>query len=222
MRPDHITLTEGDDVAIALADLPAGHVLGAVALTTPVPRGHKVALRDLPVGTQVHRYGQIIGRVTRAIAAGEHVHVQNLGMSDHSSDHAIGESLRDVEKTEAPRSFMGYRRAVGRSGTRNFLGVLTSVNCSGSVARFIAEAAEQTDWFRALKNVDGIVPIAHGSGCGMSGDNEGYLTLFRTLQGYARNPNFAGILWWALAARSCRSRLWSARRGCGRMAGSRI
>lgn len=72
--------------------------------------------------------------------------------------------------------------------------MLTSVNCSGSVARFIVEATEKTDWLRALRNVDGIVPIAHSSGCGMAGDNEGYQTLFRTLQGYARNPNFAGIL----------------------------
>lgn len=89
---------------------------------------------------------------------------------------------------------MGFRRADGRSGTRNYLGVLTSVNCSGSVAQFIAQEAEKTDWFKAMKNVDGIVPIAHSSGCGMAGDNEGYATLFRTLQGYARNPNFAGIL----------------------------
>lgn len=193
MKPDHIILTEGDDVAIALADLAKGHVVAGVELTAAVPRGHKIALHDLAAGAQVRRYGQIIGQAMRPIAAGEHVHVQNLGMSEHSADYAIGQGLREVAPA-AERTFMGYRRADGKAGTRNYLGVLTSVNCSGSVARFIAEEAEKTDWFKALKNVDGIVPIAHSSGCGMSGNDEGYQTLFRTLQGYAKNPNFAGIL----------------------------
>jgi altronate dehydratase len=193
MKPDHIILTEGDDVAIALADLAKGHVVAGVTLGAAVPRGHKIALHDLAAGAQVRRYGQIIGQATRAIVAGEHVHVQNLGMSDHSADYAIGQGLREVPAA-AERTFMGYRRADGKAGTRNYLGVLTSVNCSGSVARFIAEEAEKADWFKALKNVDGIVPIAHSSGCGMSGNDEGYQTLFRTLQGYAKNPNFAGIL----------------------------
>jgi len=92
------------------------------------------------------------------------------------------------------REFLGYRRADGKVGTRNYLGVLTSVNCSGSVARFIAEAAERAGWLEDMANVDGVVPIVHGTGCGMSGANEGYETLFRTLQGYARNANFGGVL----------------------------
>jgi altronate hydrolase/galactarate dehydratase len=79
-------------------------------------------------------------------------------------------------------------------GTRNYLGVITSVNCSGSVARFIAEACEREPWLRDNPAIDGVVPIVHGTGCGMSGKDEGYETLFRTIQGYARNPNFAGIL----------------------------
>lgn len=194
MKPDHIILSPEDDVAIALADLPAGAVIAGVTLTSHVPRGHKVALRNLEEGAPVRRYGQIIGQASRAIAAGEHVHVQNLGMSVHALEHDFGADRRPLPVRAETRTFQGYRRADGRAGTRNYLGVLTSVNCSGSVARFIAEEAEKTDWFRALKNVDGIVPIAHSSGCGMAGDNEGYETLFRTLQGYAKNPNFAGIL----------------------------
>jgi len=194
MRPDHIILHPDDDVAIALADLSVATKIAGVRLTGAVPRGHKVALHPLPAGTRVRRYGQIIGQATRDIVAGEHVHVQNLGMSDHGNDYAIGEGIQPVAPPRETRTFMGFRRADGRSGTRNYLGVLTSVNCSGSVAQFIAQEAEKTDWFKAMKNVDGIVPIAHSSGCGMAGDNEGYATLFRTLQGYARNPNFAGIL----------------------------
>ncbi len=193
MKPDHIVLSPQDDVAIALTDLKPGEVVGSVTLTGAVPRGHKFALHAIDNGTPVRRYGQIIGQATIAIAAGDHVHVHNLGMSQHQLQHEFGADLRDLPP-QPERTFQGYRRADGRAGTRNYLGVLTSVNCSGSVARFIAEAAEKTDWFHALKNVDGIVPIAHSTGCGMAGDDEGYQTLFRTLQGYARNPNFAGIL----------------------------
>ena len=194
MKPRHIVLSQDDDVAIALADLGSGTAIAGVTLTAPVPRGHKFALKPVPLGGLVRRYGQIIGQATAPIAPGDHVHVHNIGMSEHAQDYAIGADVRPVTPAAEARTFMGYRRADGRSGTRNYIGVLTSVNCSGSVARFIAEAAEKADWFRELKNVDGIVPIVHGSGCGMSGENEGYQTLFRTLQGYARNPNFAAIL----------------------------
>jgi altronate dehydratase len=189
-----IRLHPEDNVDITLVDLLAGTQSLGVTASERVARGHKMANQPIAKGQVVRRYGQIIGAATIDIAAGGHVHVHNLAMSDHSSDYAFAsESVALPAITEA-RTFMGYRRADGRAGTRNYLGVLTSVNCSGSVAQFIAAEAEKTDWFRALKNVDGIVPIAHSSGCGMSGDNEGYRTLFRTLQGYAQNPNFGGIL----------------------------
>jgi len=194
MKPQHILLAPQDDVAIALADLPVGTVVQGIPLQDAVPRGHKFALRALAVGAMVRRYGQIIGQATAPISPGVHVHVHNLGMAQHAQSHDFGADLRPVVPATDLRSFNGYRRGDGKAGTRNYLGVLTSVNCSGSVARFIAEEAEKTDWFRALMNVDGIVPIVHGSGCGMSGENEGYQALFRTLQGYARNPNFGGIL----------------------------
>ncbi len=115
---------------------------------------------------------------------------------------------------------MGYHRADGSVGTRNYLGILTSVNCSGSVARFIAEACDRDGWLRDFPNVDGVVPIVHGTGCGMSGKDEGYDTLFRTLQGYARNPNFGGILLVGWGARSCRSPTSSATGACAATATS--
>lgn len=189
-----IILFPEDTVSIALADLPAGEVVENTVLSAPIPRGHKIARQALRTGDLVRRYGQIIGQATADVAPGDHIHTHNLAMADHTADYAFGADMRPVAPATEARTFMGYRRADGRSGTRNYLGVLTSVNCSGSVARFIAEEAEKSDWFRALENVDGIVPIVHGSGCGMSSTNEGYQTLFRTLQGYARNPNFAGIL----------------------------
>jgi altronate dehydratase len=189
-----LRLHADDNVDIALADLLAGAESLGVTAAERIARGHKMANRPIAAGEHVRRYGQIIGAATADIATGAHVHVHNIAMSDHAQDYAFGADLKPLPPAPTERTFMGFRRPDGGAGTRNFLGVLTSVNCSGSVARFIAEEAEKTDWFRALKNVDGIVPIAHSSGCGMSGSDEGYVTLMRTLRGYAKNPNFGGIL----------------------------
>ena len=191
---DAIRLNPADNVVIALKDLGIGAVAAGVTLSEPVKRGHKIAATGLPAGTPVMRYGQTIGVATQDIPAGAWVHTHNLGMGPHSTDYAFGEDCRPLPPAPDLRTFNGYLRSDGKVGTRNYLGILTSVNCSGSVARFIAEAAEKAPWLAELKNVDGIVPIVHQTGCGMSGKDEGYHTLFRTLAGYARNPNFGGIL----------------------------
>ncbi len=192
-RDPVIRLNSQDNVLIALTDLPTGATVPGldISLPAPVPRGHKLALGPIAKGTQVIRYGQVIGEATEDIAPGAHVHSHNLGMGPHDQNYAFSTDLRPLPAIEGARTFDGYHRADGKVGTRNYLGILTSVNCSGSVARFIAEAAEREDW---IGDVDGVVPIVHGTGCGMSGKDEGYATLYRTLQGYARNPNFGAIL----------------------------
>ena len=194
--PDAIRLNPADNIVIALRDLGSGSTVPdvAVPLAGPVSRGHKIAARAVAQGENVIRYGQIIGVATRPIAAGEHIHTHNLGMGAHEQDYAHATEVRPLPAPAEPRTFLGYHRADGGVGTRNYLGILTSVNCSGSVARFIAEGIEKAGWLDDFPNVDGVVPIVHGTGCGMSGKDEGYDTLFRTLAGYARNPNFAGIL----------------------------
>lgn len=194
--PQTIRLNQSDNVIIALKDLVSGtEVPGLdVPLANAVARGHKIATLPIAEGEKVIRYGQTIGIATCSIAPGEHVHVHNLGMGGHAEAQEFSTEVRQLPAPEEKRHFMGYHRADGSVGTRNYLGILTSVNCSGSVARFIAEAAEKQGWLDQFENVDGIVPIVHGTGCGMSGNDEGYDTLFRTLQGYARNPNFGGIL----------------------------
>jgi len=194
--PDAIRLNPADNIVIALRDLGSGSTVPDVAapLAGPVSRGHKIAARAVAQGENVIRYGQIIGVATRPIAAGEHIHTHNLGMGAHEQDYAHATEVRPLPTPAEPRTFLGYHRADGGVGTRNYLGILTSVNCSGSVARFIAEGIEKAGWLDGFPNVDGVVPIVHGTGCGMSGKDEGYDTLFRTLAGYARNPNFAGIL----------------------------
>lgn len=191
-----IRLHPDDTVIIALADLKEGETIEGLEgpLTKPVKSGHKIAIVPHAVGDRVIRYGQIIGEATEAIAVGEHIHSHNLGMGEHDRDYAFATDLRPAETPAEIPQFMGYRRADGRVGTRNYLGILTSVNCSGSVARFIAEAAVKSGLLDRFPGIDGIVPIVHSTGCGMSGKDEGYDTLFRTIAGYARHPNFAGIL----------------------------
>jgi altronate hydrolase/galactarate dehydratase len=191
-----IRLNPSDNVVVALHDLRPGETVPGIAtpLAGPVARGHKIAAAAIAPGESVLRYGQIIGVATAAIAPGEHVHSHNLGMGEHDRDYAFSTDLRPLPPVGAPRQFLGYPRADGGVGTRNYLGVLTSVNCSGSVARFICEGIEREGWLADFPNVDGVVPIVHGTGCGMSGRDEGYDTLFRTLAGYARNPNFGAIL----------------------------
>lgn len=191
-----IRLHSTDNIVVALQDLSAGETpeFVGVALTESVARGHKIAIRAIAEGEFVRRYGQIIGQAKVDIGAGQHVHVHNLAMGKHTQDYAFAEQNDALPKIDEARTFMGYQRNTGRVGTRNYLGILTSVNCSGSVARFIAEAAEKADFLEEFPNVDGIVPIVHGTGCGMSATDEGYATLFRTLSGYAQHPNFAGIL----------------------------
>ncbi len=195
-KPGVIRLNANDNVVVALRDLSAGEDIADVGapLKGSIARGHKIATASIANGANVYRYGQIIGQAKSDIEPGEHVHVHNLGMGQHQQDYAHASEANPLPAITTERTFQGYHRADGRVGTRNYVGILTTVNCSGSVARFIAEAVEKSGLLEEFPNVDGVVPIVHGSGCGMSMRHEGYHTLFRTLSGYAQHPNFAGVL----------------------------
>jgi len=184
-----------DNIMVALRPLDAGaEIASGVRVSEQIPSGHKVAIRAIAAGEAVLKYGQVIGFASQPIAAGMHVHVHNLGMGAHKQDYGFGSAVTALPDAVDRAEFRGFHRPSGRVGTRNYLGILTSVNCAGSVARFIAEECERQGWLRDFPNVDGIVPIVHGTGCGMSGKGEGYNTLFRTIAGYGHNPNFGAIL----------------------------
>ena len=193
---DVLRLSDKDNVVIALRDLESGSTVEGVEppLSSPINRGHKIATTAIKAGERVYRYGQIIGEAKADIAPGDHIHVHNLGMGGHQQDYGHATAATPLPKITAERQFQGYHRAKGKVGTRNYVGIVTTVNCSGSVARFIAEAVEKSGLLEDYPNVDGVVPITHGTGCGMSTTNEGYQALFRTLSGYAQHPNFAGVL----------------------------
>lgn len=196
MPTQYIRLHPSDNVVVALSDLPDAHVLDGLdlILSQPVKQGHKIATRTVSTGENILKYGQIIGQATADIAAGDHVHSHNLGMGAHQQDYGFASQNIPLPAIAKPRQFKGYHRADGRVGTRNYVGILTSVNCSGSVAKFIADAARKKGLLEAFPNVDGIVSIVHGTGCGMANQGVGFETLFRTLKGYAQHPNFGGIL----------------------------
>mgnify|MGYP001232098579 FL=1 len=191
-----IVLGDKDNVAIALKAILKDDSIGELGLNarTDIPKGHKVARRAIPSGEAVFKYGQIIGKATIDISAGEHVHSHNIEFTDHKSGYEFATEVHNKSSVADNAEFLGYQRDDGTVGTRNYIGILTSVNCSGSVAKFVAEEAEKSGLLKRYKNVDGVVPIVHGSGCGMANSGEGYDLLFRTLSGYARNPNFAAIL----------------------------
>ena len=190
-----IRLHPNDDVVIARQQLVSGTTLldENIKISGLVPPGHKVATRAISQGEPVKRYNQIIGFAKRAIAPGEHVHLHNLAMGEFSRDYAFGADVKPTQFAEAPATFRGIVRADGRVATRNYIGILSTVNCSATVAHGIADAFKSGP-LAQFPNVDGVVALTHGSGCGMDVQGESMKVLRRTLGGYARHSNFAGVL----------------------------
>ena len=191
--PAVVRLHPGDNVVVATHRLAAGTSVGGEARATEtIPLGHKMATAPIAAGTPVLKYGQVIGEALVDIAPGSHVHLHNLVVSEL---RRTAETRRPyATHSVAPRTFQGFQRANGAVGVRNYLGVLTSVNCSATVARLIADTAQRSGMLDAYPSIDGIVPITHTSGCGMADSGEGFDLLRRTLWGTAANPNFGAIL----------------------------
>jgi len=193
-----VQLHPHDDVVIARHQLVAGMRIGSgLAVRGLIPAGHKLALHGIETGAPVRRYGQIIGFATRAIEAGEHVHTHNLSMGNFDRDYAFGADAKAAPSVAAAAQFMGVVRADGRVATRNYIGILTSVNCSATAARAIADYFRRDIHPEALAdypNVDGVIALTHGQGCAIDSEGEALEVIRRTLGGYARHPNFAGVL----------------------------
>ncbi|HVR63859.1 MAG TPA: altronate dehydratase family protein [Polyangia bacterium] len=195
---DAILLHPRDDVAIARKDLTAGSAVvvggATLSLRTDVPAGHKVARRSIAAREPVRRYGQIIGFASTAIDAGEWVHVHNLTIGERSQRYEVGTDARPVDfyPPGQARFFDGFARPDGRVGTRNYVAVLSTVNCSASVSQFVRERFR--DVKRAYPNVDGVIALTHKSGCGQVLGGEDHRLLERVMAGYARHPNVAAYV----------------------------
>jgi altronate hydrolase len=190
-----IRLHANDDVLIATQQLLPGTVIEAENVTVRdlIPPGHKLAAHDVKLGEALRRYNQIIGFAKADIAAGQHVHAHNLGMGEFVRDYGVGQDARASAQVEKPATFKGYVRPNGKVGTRNYIAVIASVNCSATVTRAIANhfTAER---LAAYPNIDGVIALPHPLGCGLNVVGEGMEILRRTLVGYARHPNFAGVV----------------------------
>lgn len=192
-----IRLHANDNVVVARHRIAAGTAIAQEGVRTlqDIPAGHKLATRPIRHGEAVRKYSQIIGFASADIASGEHVHTHNVEMRDFARDYAFGADVRPTAYVpeHERRTFMGYRRRNGRVGTRNYIGVLSTVNCSASVCRFVQQSFPR-EILEQYPGVDGIVALTHATGCGMADRGDGMRALQRTLWGFARHPNLAGVV----------------------------
>jgi altronate hydrolase len=196
MAPRTLRLHLADNVIVAIDEIDAGAVVEGVTAIRRVPRGHKMAIASVAPGEPVKKFGQIIGFASQQIDPGQWVHEHNVEVRDFARDYQVAAGAREepLLPLEQRATFEGYRRANGKVGTRNYLAILTSVNCSASVARFIAKEVERSEVLNDFPNVDGVIALVHGTGCGLAAKGEGFDTLKRTQWGYASNPNIAGVV----------------------------
>lgn len=195
-----LRLHDQDNVVTAMRDLddpeattPDGAKL---SLRERIPAGHKVAVEPIAADAPVRKYGQVIGFATEAIVPGQHVHTHNTSFQTFEREYEFGVDARPTEFVpDAERAtFQGIVRPDGRVATRNYIGILTTVNCSATAARHIADRFRWSG-LEDYPGVDGVVALTHDTGCGMSGPGtEAFEVLRRTLTGYASHPNFAGFL----------------------------
>ncbi len=193
-----VHLRPEDNIAVAARNLPAGLEIQydgrSLVLADRINLGHKLALRDIRKGEQVFKYGQIIGFAGRDIPAGSHVHVHNVSADAFERDYAFGRDCPPPPPPTASRFFQGYDRGDGRYGTRNYIAVISTVNCSASTSKYISERFRAADLLRQYPNVDGVVAITHKQGCAMQYDGPDHQQLDRTLAGFAKHPNIAAYI----------------------------
>ena len=190
-----VVLNAADNIAVAARDLQAGEDVQGMRAVGRIPKGHKIALVDIAAGQPVEKYGQFIGEATADISGGAHVHVHNVGFrnTEHRYEFCTDTHPTGFLPEKERATFMGYRRPDGSVGTRNFIGVLSSVNCSATAAHMIA-AHFTPDKLSAFPHVDGVSAFVHSGGCGIDEDGEGAANLRRVMNGYARHSNIAGAL----------------------------
>jgi altronate hydrolase len=193
-----VHLRPEDNIAVAARNLQDGtqleHNGAMLTVSGRIGLGHKVALRPIAQGEAVYKYGQIIGFAGKDIPAGSHVHVHNVRAEAFERDYAFCRDCPAPPPPAEPRYFMGYDRGDRRIGTRNYIAIISTVNCSASTSKYISEKFRSTDLLRQYPNVDGVVAITHKAGCAIQYDGPDHKQLDRTLAGFARHPNVAAYI----------------------------
>ncbi len=192
---DLVRLNTEDNVAVAIRNLAAGERLENITTADEIPKGHKVALSNITSGSAVIKYAQIIGYAKNDIGVGQHIHTHNIEFrpTDHQYEFGVDNSAPDILPENERATFMGFKRPNGKVGTRNYIAVLASVNCSATAVQHIANAFDQTV-LDEYPNIDGVVGFSHSTGCGLADSGDGYDNLQRVIWGFAQHPNVAGVL----------------------------
>ena len=196
--PQTIRLDPADNVSVAINTLADGdreESMGVAAVGT-IPAGHKIAIQSIGPGEAIRKFNQIIGFAPQMIKPGEHVHTHNCIFETFERDYQFGIDAKptDYVSESEQATFEGFCRANGRVGTRNYIGILSSVNCSATVIKQMADRINHSGILDEYPNIDGIVAFAHGSGCGMDMNGEGFGNLQRVMHGFAGHPNFAAVI----------------------------
>ncbi len=192
-----IRLDARDNVVVARADIPTGvSVLEEnITILEPVPAGHKIATVHIKKGEPILKYNTIIGFAAEDLVPGTRLHKHNIEFQAYDRDYAFSKDYEPVEYIpESERAtFQGIVREDGKVGTRNYIGIIILSNCAATVAQQISRHYTP-EVLAAYPNVDGVVPFIHSKGCGGDSTPEFVAQLRRTLSGYCRNPNIAGMI----------------------------
>jgi altronate hydrolase len=196
-RAPAVQLRPDDNLAVACRALKPGERIAAagreIGLREAVALGHKLSLEDIPAGAAIRKYGQVIGFASRDIPGGSHIHLHNCSAERFERDYAFSSEVPPAPRAERPRTFRGYVRPDGRAGTRNYIAVISTVNCSASTSKYIT-ARFPREALKDYPNVDGLIPLTHKGGCAMQYDGPDHHQLNRVLAGFARHPNVGAYL----------------------------
>ena len=188
-----IKLNEKDNVGVAPMDIPKNKKIDDKCITLEnIPFGHKVSLEDIKEGNYIFKYGQIIGTASKDIKIGEHVHSHNLVFTEFKRESNI-KNLREIKKSQNEYFFDGFLRADKQVGTRNYIGLISTVNCSATVVKKIAQNINNYLKDKDYKNIDGAVALKHSGGCGSNTSGYGMDLFHRTIEGFKKHPNFGKV-----------------------------
>ena len=223
MATSILRLHASDNTAVTTVHLNAGSVASVddfrFRTATDIPAGHKVALKEIPQGAPIIKFGQTIGYASERIADGDWVHVHNVNTSKPGLEFEFGTEVNEL-KPVTSRTFQGFRRENGGCGTRNYLAVVSTVNCSATTARYVAQQLARTD-LADYPNIDGIIPLVHKAGCAMAFGDSDHHQLNRTLAGFAKHPNVAASLVLGLGCETAQADYLEEQHGLVQLGGSR-
>jgi altronate hydrolase len=190
-RDDNVGVATRGISADASVDIPGG--APSLIARERVDMGHKLALVPIAAGTPIRKYGQTIGYAIADIEPGAWVHTHNVEPGALSLDYAISSDIPPEPAPLRGRTFLGYRRPDGRAATRNYIGIVSTVNCSAATSRFVAQRFDEK-LLSDYPNIDGVVPLVHKTGCAMQYGGDDHQQLSRVLAGFAKHANIAAFL----------------------------